>query len=75
MPHHQLLNITPHLHNPFQVTQKSLEEARSAFSSKNNPYAIMKPLKPSPLDDYDAAVKKNSMRLRGDKSWVRVLQF
>ena len=75
MPRHQLLNAAPHLFHEFQTTQQSLREARSAFSDRNNPLTILKPLKPNALDDYDAAVKKNSMRLREGKPFVRVLQF
>ena len=75
MPHHQLLNSAAHIYHPFRVTQESQAEAKKAFSSKSNPLAIMKPLKPNAMDDYDAAVKKNSMRLRGGAPWVRVLQF
>ena len=72
---HSLFNAAPHIYNPFRVTQESLSEAKRAFTSKSHPMAILKPLKPNAMDDYDAAVKKNSMRLRGGAPWVRVLQF
>jgi len=56
--------------SPF-LTQNQ-KELNSAFNSKRNPLGIMKPLQPSPLDDYDKAIgaERTHQRAKAGSKWV-----
>jgi hypothetical protein len=70
---HQLYNILRTNNQPTEEQKAAYEELdKRRTGGPSNPLTIMKPLKPSPLDDYDKAVKRRRTKARGGEKFVEV---
>ena len=68
---HQLYNVP--IYTPVKGTgQQKRRTVEEIAGGSSNPLTIIKPLKPSPLDNYDKAVKRDRRKARGGEKFVEV---